>query len=57
MAVTPWVEVKMQVVTGELTVKQLYAANFNNAVTALSRESSGFGVEYDLARGTESVNQ
>ena len=44
MAVAPWVEIKMQIVAGELSVNQFYTTQLNDAVAALCREACSFGV-------------
>jgi hypothetical protein len=44
MAVTPRVQVEMQVVARELAVDQLYAANLDHPVAAFGMQTRGFGV-------------
>ena len=45
------VEVKVQVVAGQLAGIQLHTAEFNDAVTAFGRQACGFGVQNNLAHG------
>jgi len=44
MAIAARVEIKMQVVASQLAVNELDAAQLNDAVSAFSRKTGGFGV-------------
>ncbi len=55
MAVTPGIQVEVQVVAGELAVEQLDTTDLDDAVALIGIQAGGFGVQEYLSHGGMSV--